>query len=52
MQLRRTAYDIAAAVEELKATGAPDVEEVMLRESLLEPADPGEVARYFEEAAS
>jgi diadenosine tetraphosphatase ApaH/serine/threonine PP2A family protein phosphatase len=49
--LRHTPYDIGAAAAELRATGAPDVDELMLRESLLEPADPGEVARYFEGGA-
>ena len=36
-ELRRTAYDIAAAAERLRASGFPDVDELMLRESLLEP---------------
>jgi predicted phosphodiesterase len=52
VQLRRTSYDIEAAAAELRATGAPDVEEIMLRESLLEPADPDAVARVFEDGAA
>jgi putative phosphoesterase len=51
VQLRRTAYDIGAAAGELRATGLADLDELMLRESLLEPADPDEVARYFESQA-
>jgi predicted phosphodiesterase len=48
VQLRRTAYDVAAAARTMRAAGLPDVDELVLRESLLEPADPDEVARYFE----
>jgi predicted phosphodiesterase len=51
VNLRRTEYNIDAAVAVLRASGAPDVEELMLRESLLEPADPDEVARHFERLA-
>ena len=50
--LRRTAYDIAAAVERLRASGLPDVDELMLRESLLEPVGSAAVAQLFEERAS
>jgi hypothetical protein len=32
----------------MRATGMPDVDEVILRESLLEPADPDWVTNYFE----
>lgn len=49
--LRRTEYDIAAAREAMRATGYPELDE-MLRESLLEPADPDEVATYFEGLAA
>jgi predicted phosphodiesterase len=52
VELRRTDYDVHAAAEELRATGAPDVDEVMLRESLLEPADPDEVTQLFEAQAA
>jgi putative phosphoesterase len=48
VSLRRTDYDVPAAVERMRASGLPDVEELMLRESLLEPADPDAVARFFE----
>jgi len=47
-ELRRTAYDVDAAATALRATGMPDVDEVMLRESLLEPADPDWVTNLFE----
>ena len=47
-ELRETAYDIQAAAELLRASGMPEIEEWMLRESLLEPADPDEVAEYME----
>ena len=39
-ELRRTDYDIPAAAEVMRATGMPDVDEVILRESLLEPRRP------------
>jgi predicted phosphodiesterase len=51
-ELRRTAYDIPAAAEVMRATGMPDVDEVILRESLLEPADPDWVTNYFETGQS
>jgi predicted phosphodiesterase len=49
-QLRRTEYDVEAAVAELRATGFPDFDE-MYKESLLEPADPDWVAEFFEQQA-
>lgn len=51
VSLRRTRYDVAGAAEQLRATGFPDVEE-MLRESLTDPADPDEIAAFFEGLAS
>ena len=36
-ELRRTDYDLAAAIERLRASGLPEIDELMLRESLLEP---------------
>jgi predicted phosphodiesterase len=48
VQLRRTEYDLELALQELAASGFPDVDE-MLKESLLEPIDPGEVARIYEQ---
>jgi putative phosphoesterase len=52
VELRRTDYDIAAAAAVMRATGFPDIDELMLRESLLEPTDPDAVARFFEEQAT
>ena len=49
--LHRTEYDIGSAAAELRATSAPDIDEIMLRESLLEPADPDEVTRFLEPPA-
>jgi predicted phosphodiesterase len=43
VELRRTDYDVAALIETL----GPDDRE-LLRESLIEPADPDWVTRYFE----
>jgi predicted phosphodiesterase len=43
VELRRTDYDVAAAIE---ALGEADRE--LLRESLIEPADPDWVTQYFE----
>jgi putative phosphoesterase len=51
VDLRRTDYDVAAAAERMRASGFPDLDEIMLRESLLEPVDPAEVAAYFERQA-
>ena len=51
-RLRRTDYDVPAAAERLRASGCPDVDEVMLRESLLEPVGSAFVARHFEERAT
>jgi putative phosphoesterase len=46
--LRRTQYDVDAAAETLRASGFPDVDD-LIRESLLEPVEPGFVARHFED---
>ena len=46
VELRRTDYDVPAAVERLRAAGGSTVE--WLKESLIEPTDPDEVAAYFE----
>jgi predicted phosphodiesterase len=51
VELRRTGYDVAAAADRMRAGGFPDVDEAMLRESLLEPTDADEVAAYFERHA-
>jgi predicted phosphodiesterase len=50
VEVRRTEYDLEQALEELRAGGFPDLDE-MLRESLLDPADPDEVAEFFERQA-
>jgi putative phosphoesterase len=47
--LRRTAYDIDAALAELRATGAPGIDD-LFRESLYDFADPTTVATFFEHA--
>ncbi len=47
-QLRRTDYDVEAAVARMRAGGMPEIDEHMLRESLLEPVDSAWVAEYFE----
>jgi len=52
VELRRTDYDIAAAAERLRAGGLPDVDELVLRESLLEPVGAAFVARHFESRAT
>ena len=46
VELRCTGYDVAAAVEQLLATGYPDAEQYA--GWLLEPEDPAEVSAYFE----
>ena len=51
MTLRRTDYDVLAGAETMRATGMPEVDEFVLRETLLEPADPDAVARHFEDNA-
>jgi predicted phosphodiesterase len=48
---RRSEYDIASAAERMRAAGPPDVDELFLRESVLDPADPDEVQRMFERQA-
>jgi putative phosphoesterase len=48
--LRRTSYDVEAAIERLRATGFPGFDEAH-KESLLEPADPDWIAELFEQQA-
>ncbi len=48
--LRETAYDVGAAVVELRCSGFPDVDD-QVTESLLTPAHPEWVAAFFEHAA-
>jgi putative phosphoesterase len=47
VELRRTEYDLDAAIPRLRAGGHPELDE-WLRESLVEPTPPEEVTRYFE----
>ena len=47
-ELRRTAYDVAAAAERMRASGLPELDELVLRESLLEPVGAAFAARRFE----
>jgi predicted phosphodiesterase len=51
IELRRTAYDVEATAETMRATGFPDIEE-MIGDSLLNPADPDWVAGFFEARAT
>jgi putative phosphoesterase len=48
VELRRTDYDVPAAVAQLRATRMPEIDELMLRESLIEPISPKDAAEYFE----
>ena len=50
VELRRTDYDLEQALAEMRAGGFAELDE-MLRESLLEPMDPDEVAALFERQA-
>ena len=49
--MRRTDYDVDGALEALRATGAPDVDD-MLQESLVDPVTAETVAQFFEESAA
>jgi putative phosphoesterase len=48
---QRTEYDVAAAAAAIGATGFPLADD-LLNESLLQPADPDAVARFFEARAT
>jgi putative phosphoesterase len=50
-ELRRSDYDVEAAAPALRASGFPDVDD-LIRESLLEPVQADVVARHFEERAT
>jgi predicted phosphodiesterase len=50
VELRRTDYDLGAAVAAMRATGFPDLDDLVVGESLLRPADPEEVTAFFERA--
>lgn len=47
VEMRRTEYDVEAAAAAIRETGAPDVDDQLVR-YLLEPPDPDEVTRFFE----
>ena len=47
VELRRTEYDVDAAVAAMRKSGAPDVEEQLIA-PLLEPPDPEATSAYFE----
>jgi putative phosphoesterase len=49
-ELRETAYDVDAAIDEMRASAFPGVTD-LVQESLLEPIDPGWVAAFFEHTA-
>jgi putative phosphoesterase len=51
IDLRRTDYDVEAALDAMRATGAPGVDE-QLHQSLVDPADATMVARMFEDRAA
>jgi putative phosphoesterase len=46
-ELRRTSYDVAAAVEQLRAAGLAELDE-SLEASLVKPVDADEIAAFFE----
>ena len=50
IEFRHTSYNTAAAVEQLRASGMPGIDEILL-ESLLKPAPREEITAYFERRA-
>jgi putative phosphoesterase len=50
IDLRRTEYDLEAAIERMRAAGWPELDE-FLKHSFLEPIDPDSVAEFFERQA-
>jgi diadenosine tetraphosphatase ApaH/serine/threonine PP2A family protein phosphatase len=46
-ELRRTSYDVAAAVAQMRATGLSELDE-SLQASLVKPVDADEIAAFFE----
>lgn len=50
VELRRTDYDVTRAAEQLRASGMPEIDEV-LPDALLSPAPRDEVAAFFEKQA-
>ena len=51
VELRCTSYDVTAAIEELRAGGFDDVDE-MFEESLINPMDADQVAQLFEQGVT
>jgi predicted phosphodiesterase len=51
VDLRRTDYDVEAALDAMRATGAPGIDE-QVHESLVDPMDAEAVARMFEDRAA
>jgi predicted phosphodiesterase len=51
VELRRTEYDVNAAIDALRAGGFDDVDE-MFEESLINPMDPDRVAQLFEQGVT
>ena len=49
-ELRRSDYDVASAADRLRASGMPEIDN-LLGDSLLEPASRKEVAAFFERQA-
>ena len=47
VELRRSDYELAQALAQMRGGGYPGLDELLL-ESLLEPMDPDEVSRFFE----
>jgi putative phosphoesterase len=51
VEMRRTDYDVSSALAQFRVSRYPGGDEAF-RESLLAPADPDDVARYFEQSAA
>jgi putative phosphoesterase len=51
-ELRRTDYDVAAAIERLRGAGFDGLDELMLDGSLVNPLGSAEAARHFEDVAT
>jgi predicted phosphodiesterase len=51
IDLRRTAYDVDAALDAMRASGAPGIDAIV-RESLIDPIAAADVARFFEDRAT
>ena len=50
VELRRTDDDVGAAVAACARAACPDLDDLVVGESLLRPADPEEVTAFFERA--